>query len=770
MKRIIFVAFFLVYTFLSYSQKVQISGYVSDFSTGEKLIGALIFVGNNVVSTNSFGYYTIECNSADTIKITCTFVGYISENKAFNTNTNQTVNFELKSGIELQEVVVNTQKKQIKEAEMGNINLSISQIKLLPMLGAESDLLKAIQILPGVQGGTEGSSGIYVRGGGIDQNLILLDDVSLYYVNHLGGFISTFNSDAINSVKLVKGSYSARYGGRLSSVLDIRMRDGNQKKITGSYSIGMVTSKFLIEGPLIKDKSSFLISARGFLWGFLYGALTRFIFKETQLTYNFYDFNAKYNTKINDKNKLFISVYFGDDNFIPRVIDVAYGESITFPIKWGNFLTAFRWNKLYNSRLFSNTTLSYTRYRYLNSFKYSDFTKNSKIEQSFNSAINDLTLKYDLQYNFSSNYDIKAGFEEVVHFFKPGNLKTFEKKNDTILIDTLVGNPNITTNEINFYIENQLDFFNFINLNIGLRFSNYFSKKMYFNLEPHLLASFIINDYNSFKISYVQNHQYVHLLTSNTVGMPVDIWVPTTENVKPELANQYSLGYYFSDENYSFSVETYYKKMNNLVSLSEGITVFGVSKDWEKKIETDGNGTSYGLEVFVEKKIGTVSGILAYTYANSTRQFENINNGKPFPFKYDRRHSINAFLSFQINENIDFSLNWTFGTGYPYTLALGRYTYFSQYYNGEIRPNSIYMYSDINEYRMSNFHHLDVAYNISKKLKKGIRTWTISIYNIYNRANAFYYYIRKDDAFGDWHLYQQSLFPIIPSVSYSFKF
>jgi len=770
MKKIFFITIYIICALNLFSQKVQLSGYVSDYNTGEKLIGALVFVNNNVVSTNNFGFYTIESSATDSIKIRCSFIGYVSESITIANNFNNTINFELKSGIELQEVIINSQKTRLKEAEMGSINLSISQIRLLPTLGAESDILKAIQILPGVEGGTEGSSGIYVRGGSIDQNLILLDDVSLYYVNHLGGFISTFNSDAISNVKLIKGSYSARYGGRLSSVVDIRMKDGNQKKITGTYSIGTATSKFLLEGPIKKDKSSFLISARGFLWGFLYGGLSRLIMKNSQITYNFYDFNAKYSTKIDDKNRLYLSFYTGGDQFIPRVLDVTFGESITFPIKWGNFLTALRWNKIYNSKIFSNTTFSYTRYGYSNSFKYSDLTKKTKAEQSFNSAINDLTLKYDLQYNVTNNYNIKTGFEEVVHFFTPGNLKTYEKINDTVYADTLVGNPNITTNEINFYVENQLDFFNFINLNLGLRFSNYFSKKMYYNLEPHLLASIIFNENNSIKLSYVNNHQYVHLLTSNTVGMPVDIWVPSTENVKPEFANQYSLGYYYAAENYNISIETYYKKMNNLVSLSEGITAFGVSKDWEKKIETDGIGTSYGFELLIEKNIGKVTGLIAYTYANSTRQFKNINNGKPFPYKYDRRHSVNAFFSFQINENIDFSLNWTFGTGYPYTLALGKYTFFGVKYNGQILPGNILLYSDINQYRMANFHHLDIAYNISKKVKRGIRTWTISIYNIYNRANPFYYFIRKDDSNGDWHLYQQSLFPIIPTISYSLKF
>lgn len=777
MKKILLVTL-IIFSFLNvFAQKTQISGYVSDIKTGERLIGAVIVdkTNNNSVATNGFGYFTIDCNNSTNIQLQCSFIGYLSETIEITKTESQIINFELKSGIALQQVVVTGNKQIINNTEMGSTNLPISQVKLMPALGGESDILKAIQMMPGVQGGTEGSSGLYVRGGGIDQNLILLDDVPLYYVNHLGGFVSTFNTDAINNAKLIKGSSPARYGGRLSSVLDVRMKDGNMKEISGNYTMSVLTSKFMLEGPIKKDTSSFLISTRGLLWGFVYGALSKILLKDFMINYNFFDVNAKFNHKINDKNRIYLSFYYGDDNFVPRVFTDDKNEKIIFPTRWGNFLTAVRWNKTFNSKLFSNTTLSYTRYRYKNSFQYTDNTAKDYIEQTYFTGINDINAKYELQYYANNYLNFRIGTDGTFHQFNPGFFHTINTLNDTLLLDSTYGNDKISAYELNFFLENNIKIGKHINLNIGARFSNYFVDNIHFPaIEPRVLASFKINSNTSLKASYTRNTQNIHLLTSSTVGMPVDLWVPATKIAEPELSTQYSIGFYqIFKKNLTLSVEGYYKKMNNLISYSEGLSYYGAAQNWEQKIEPNGTGESYGLEILLEKNSGNFTGWIAYTYANTNRQFENINNGKAYPFKYDRRHSLNIVTNYKINEKISLSASWVYGSGYPFTMAIGKYPYLNEENNNSFFYKDFYdiayIYPDRNSFRMRAFHHLDIAANFTKQKKNGVRTWSISIYNVYNRQNPFYYYMDTDQQ-NNWHLYQQSMFPIIPSFGYSFKF
>lgn len=773
MKKIISIVSILFFVLNVYSQKVQISGYVSDSETGERLIGAVItdLTNNNSVSTNSYGFYSIDCPKNKEINFQCSFIGYNQSQEIVKTGQNISLNFNLSSGIVIGEVIVSTDKQKINNTEMGTVSLPISQVKLMPALGGESDILKAIQMMPGVQGGTEGSSGLYVRGGGIDQNLILLDDVPLYYVNHLGGFVSTFNSDALNDVKLIKGSSPARYGGRLSSVLDVRMKDGNMKKITGNASVSLLTSKFMLEGPIKKDTSSFLISARGLLWGFVYAGFSRLVFENFMINYNFYDVNAKYNRIINDKNRVYFSFYYGDDNFVPRVFTEDKDEKIVFPTRWGNFLSSVRWNKTFSSKLFSNTTVSYTRYRYNNSLNYSD--KTDKYNYSYFTGINDLSAKHELQYSATNFLNIRLGADYTFHEFNPGFFSEFSSQKDSVLLDTIYGNDKIYAHEANAFIENKIKIGKFLNLNLGLRFSNYFVDNEHFMaFEPRLLANFKINSTTSVKASFAQNNQNIHLLTSSTVGMPVDLWVPATAIAKPETSTQYSLGLYKIFDKYFFSIEGYYKNMNNLIAYSEGLGHYGAAQNWQQKIETDGKGTSYGIEFLAEKKSGKLTGWLAYTYSNTDRQFENINNGLAYPFKYDRRHTLNIVANYKISEKINLSASWVYGSGYPFTMAIGKYPYIddNEYYPFYREFYDIaYIYPERNSFRMKAFHHLDLGVNFTKEKKKGIRTWSISVYNAYNRQNPFYYYMDTDRQ-GNWHLYQQSMFPIIPSFGYSFKF
>ncbi len=775
MKRIILTSLLTFFFINIYSQNVQIHGYVTDLETGERIIGAIILnkYNNKSVSTNSYGFYSIECQKNVALVLQCSYIGYLSSEIMIDTLNNQEVNFHLKKGILLKQVIITANKEIVNNTDMGTNNLQIYQIKLLPSLGGENDILKAIQLLPGVQSGTEGTSGLFVRGGGIDQNLILLDDVPLYYVNHLGGFVSIFNSDAIKNVKLIKGNFPARYGGRLSSVLDIRLKEGNMKKFSANYTISPLTSKFLIEGPLKKDTSSFLLSVRGLFWGFAYAQLLRIFFNNFTINYNFYDVNMKLNYKLNDKNRLFLSFYYGDDNFIPKVYLENKKEKVEMPTRWGNTLVALRWNTVFSSKFFSNTTLSYTRYRYEKVLKYSDKVLENYNKQDFYTGINDLSLKYEIQY-FAGNYmNFRAGIEAIHHYFEPGAFYSKVIEHDSVLFDSTFGNKNIFSNEVNLFLENRIKLGKYFKFNIGFRFVNYFIDNKDFNaLEPRFILNLKINSKTSIKASFSQNHQNIHLLTGSTVGIPVDLWMPATSIAVPEKAFQYSIGYYrIIADNLILSIESYYKKMSNLISFSEGLDFYGAAQNWEHKIETNGIGSAYGLEVLLKKNIGKLTGWISYAYAKSNRQFDNINNGKPYPFKYDRRNSINIVANYHLNDKVNFSANWVYGSGYPFTFMIGKYIYLVNEHN--LEHNSyydwIYLYPDKNSFRMRAFHHLDIAINFTKQKKRTTRIWSISIYNVYNRHNPFFYFIQEDNK-NKLHLYQQSLFPIIPSVSYSLKF
>ncbi len=780
-KNLILVIIIISFSLFANSQNCTISGYVSDKETGEYLIGANIYATQQQkgVQTNSYGFFSLTLPAQDTVEISVSFIGYNPEIRKIFLTENEVINFELQAGVLINNVVINANSID-RNNEMGNLEIPVKQLNLIPTIGAESDLMKAFQLMPGVQSGNEGSSGLYVRGGSPDQNLILLDDVPLYYVNHLGGFVSIFNTEAINDVSLIKGSFPARYGGRLSSVMDVRMKDGNMKKLSGNFTISSVTSKIYLDGPIKKDKSSFMFSARGFLWGVVYQPLMRVLLQDMSVGYNFYDINAKYNHKINKNNRIYFSFYNGDDNLQFKISDKIIGspEKALYSLKWGNLMTAIRWNKVFSPKIFSNLTFAYTRYRYVSDFSYTNKTdqETEYINYNYNTGINDLSLKYEFDYFVRDFYKIKTGTDFTIHSFNPGISNSVYKINDTIKNNNNVGNKPIMAIENTYYFENELKIGNKFTTNIGLRMSNYFVDNDYFtSFEPRILNRLSLNKNLSVKASYTKTKQNVHLLTSSTVSMPVDIWVPATSVAKPSEAHQFALGIYKSIYNnkIEFSVETYYKKLSNLIAYKEGISYQGASQNWEDKIETAGNGTSYGVELLIQKKHGKATGWIAYTYSKTDRQFDNINNGNRYPFKYDRKHDLSLVLNYKISKNINISGTWVFGTGYPFTLPSGKYPIINDSDGWEgsldfVYNDDVYIWEDRNSRRMRSFHHLDLGANFEKQTKRGSRTWTISIYNVYNRQNPYYYYMRYEKR--EWKLYQQSLFPIIPSISYSFKF
>lgn len=780
----------------SQTEYVTISGYIQNSETGEKLIGATVYDTHSEKGavSNNYGFYSLSIPQNIKTEIVISFVGYNSFKVQLNVQKSQRKDFSIIPGNELAEVVITGGKEKPIEQrrEMSVVKIPIKDIEMLPSLGGETDIIKALQLMPGVQSGNEASSNLHVRGGSPDQNLILLDDVPLYYVNHLGGFVSTFNTDAINDVKLIKGGFPAYYGSRLSSIVDVRMKDGNRNEFHGSGMLGVVASKISVEGPIKKDATSYIVSFRRLLLDLLMRPVTKIAFDGYSTGYHFYDFNAKINHKLSDKDHLHFSAYSGDDVLLLKFKDDRYNNKGRF--KWGNNLLSFRWNHLYGQKLFSNLTLSYTRYRYLtdNEYKENFSGEENSFYRSFSSGIYDAAVKMDFEYFASPNYKLKFGLGSIYHTFAP-SITAFQQEGAGIeAIDTIQGvNIRIRGLEHAAYVENEISIGSRFNSNIGLRFNSYHvNQKDYLSLEPRVMLGYLLTKNLSFKASYSEMQQNIHLLSSTGTGMPIDLWLPATDKARPERSQQWALGIAQSVKEgiFELSVEAYYKKIRNMIAYKPGAGYVGATAEWEDKIEVNGLGKASGLEFLLQKKEGRTTGWIGYTLAKTDRQFININNGNWYPYKYDRRHDISIVVVHRLKENIDMSATWVYGTGNAYTLSLGQYemidyikgSYPRAPYGLESQYVRVELYSDKNAYRMRDFHKLDIGINFRKKKKWGERTWNLSVYNLYNRQNPYYYYFEKDVQYDNegfpiessekLTLKQQSLFPIIPSASYSFKF
>ncbi len=788
---IIFLSPFLLFT-NGYSQKVSISGYVSDAASGEKIIGATITSSDNLdyAISNSYGYYILTLNSSnDSVKLQASFVGFSPSVSTIKPDQNIKIDFALNTKNILDEVIVSAEKSNTyeKRKEMSIVSVPIGKVTVMPSLGGESDLLKSLQLMPGIQAGNEASSGLYVRGGSPDQNLMVIDDVPIYYVNHLGGFVSTFNSDAINSMKLVKGGFPAHYGSRLSSVLDVRMKEGNMKEFHGNGMIGMIASKIMVEGPIKKDTTSYMLSARRFMYDLLTRPLTALASEDgVSVGYNFYDLNAKINHIISSKDRLYLSFYSGGDKILTRQKTQTDLNKMT--LEWGNILGSFRWNHLYSDRLFSNLTLYSTRYRLANNFS-STFTRNDvkeKTTASYWSGIVDLSAKVDFDYFVNQNYKVKFGGTGIFHHFNP-NTTSYQSVENSAAVDTSFGSKKQKGFESAVYLENEISIGTRFFTNIGLRVANYQTQNQnYISYEPRILSTFMIGENTLLKASYSQMNQYIHLLTGSGPNMQNDIWVPVTDVVKPSLSKQFAFGLEKTLKNgeYEVSLEGYHKTMNNLITYKDGVAILSSTSDWQTQVETNGTGKSYGLEFLFQKTKGPVTGWIAYTYSKTTRQFENKNYGRPYPFKYDRTHDISIVYLQKIKSNIQFSATWVYGTGNPYTLAAGKYLMTTGPDNNLNQTSAYYkygqVYNNLNSYRMRAYHKLDVGINFFKSVRLGERKWSINIYNLYNRQNPYYYFLETTGKFdksgkeipgsGKTVLKQQSYFPIIPSFSYSLKF
>jgi len=782
----------------SLAQKYTLSGYVNDSTGGEQLLGASVFISESKdgTATNLYGFYSITL-PAGTYNVIYSYVGYKSKKLTINLQENTTTNINLSSVTKLSEVEITGERSnQIQEkTQMSSINLSMDKVKTLPSFLGEQDVIKTLQLLPGVQSGGEGSSGLYVRGGGPDQNLILLDGVPVYNASHLFGFFSVFNADAINSVELMKGGFPARYGGRLSSVLDIRMKEGNMSEFHGEGSVGIISSKLSLEGPIQKGKTSFIVSGRRTYLDILSRPIISAAARsqgagKIKTGYYFYDLNAKVNHKFSDRSRLFLSAYSGDDRFYLDLTEDytfdgrAYENEINADLVWGNKIAALRWNYMITPKLFSNTTVTYSKYKFSTDAgfkeKYNDENNNpveNSFLQTFYSGIDDVTAKVDFDYMPSPNHFIKFGVGDIYHTFSPGASQT-KLDFDDIKFDSTITSNKIDAHELYAYVEDDFKVGYRLKVNMGL-YATAFTQKdtNFFSLQPRFAARYLIGSKASFKASFATMMQPLHLLTNPTIGLPTDLWLPATNKVPVEYSQQVAVGFARTiAEDYELSIEGYYKTMDNLIEYKDGQSFQVQDESWEEKVEL-GKGWSYGAEVFFEKKVGTVSGWIGYTLSWTQRQFENINFGEVFSYKYDRRHDISFVLTYKPNDEFDIGVVWVYGTGNAYTLGLERYFQFSdniQSHGGQVYLPDVEHIESRNNFRAPSYHRLDVGLNLHKETKWGQRTWSLGLYNAYSRQNPFYIYWGYSDGLisGDSRreLKQLALFPIIPSISYSFKF
>ena len=806
MKLIFPICLFLLFTSICAGQiEFNLNGYITDEKTGETLIGANIYntYSKKGSASNTYGYFSIKVTQGE-ILIICSYIGYRTDSIKLNIASNLKYNFELEPiSDKLDEVTLQHKESNIKSVQSSVISIPIEQIKNMPALLGEKDVLKSIQLLPGVQSGGEGTSGFYVRGGGPDQNLILLDGVNIYHSSHLLGFFSVFNEDAIKNIKLFKGGFPARFGGRLSSVLEINMKEGNMKEWIVEGGMGIISGKISVQGPIKKDKTSILISGRRTWLDLLKEPIIKALEDKININgngnYYFYDINAKINHKFSDTDRLYISFYTGRDDFFGKLIDndswgtitndpadyeTNFIANTTFGLAWENITSSIRWNHIINDKIFSNTTLIYSRYKFDNTITTNNTTSinNIHFDQSetyliessdylYRSGIEDIGIKIDLDYNLNSKHNLKFGGSYIKHNFFPGYMDFFADY-ENFQSDTIITfSKNIKPDDAYLYIEDLFTITNRLSTNLGIHYSLFnVNNKLYQSIQPRVSIRYMTSEQSSLKFSYATMQQNVHLLTNSSFGLPNDMWVPATDLIKPQFSKQISLGYnqYLDENKYEFSLELYYKKMEDLITFSEGTNLLGTNfSSWEERVETGGTGESKGMEIFIKKDIGRLTGWIGYTLSKSTRQFLNINLGNEYPYKFDRRHDLSIVSSYNINNNLNINATWVYGTGNAITMPIAQYlllngSNFVEYFD----------YGEKNEFRMQPYHRLDIGLNFTKEKKWGERTWTFSIYNLYNRKNPFFIYLQDEleDGVTQKQAKQLSLFPILPSIRYNFKF
>ena len=758
---------------LGQSSRFTISGYVKEATSNELLPGVTVYIPslNTGVITNNYGFYslTLESGSYDLVY---TFIGFEGVKMTVNLDQDMVIDQFLKSSvIALDEVVVSAelQEKVSESTQMSVLKLTTKSVESIPAFMGEKDVMKVLQLMPGVQSGSEGNSGLYVRGGGPDQNLLILDDAIVYNANHLFGFFSIFNGDALKSVELYKGGFPARFGGRLSSVIKMDMKDGNKEEMHGKVGVGLISSSLLLEGPISKGKTSFLVSGRRTYIDALIAPLNN---TSDRSGYYFYDLNAKVNHEFSSEDKLYVSGYFGRDTFYAKNKNQGFDARLG----WGNASSTVRWNHQFSKKIFSNTSLIFSKYNFAIRSEEDDFYD---YELKYSTSIRDFGFKYDVDYFPSINHAIKLGVASTAHQFIPQALVVRGEGADPIDSQT-----EFNTVESAIYIEDDMRLFNKLNVNFGFRISHFVHKdKKYFKLEPRIALAYVLPNYFSIKSSFASMNQYIHLLSNSGIGLPTDLWVSSTDRVKPQSSNQFAVGLAKDlSGNIAVTLEVYAKKSKNVISYREGASFLVLddpesaeSVSWEDNITT-GNSESYGIELFIQKKAGDFNGWVGYTLSKTEHQFEELNFGKKFLARYDRRHDISAVGIYTISDEVTLSGTWVYGSGNNFSLPVRTF----RTARDPLHDDSSYViipdeFDDIerrNNFRAEAYHRFDISLRKSRKKTWGVRTWEFSLYNAYSRKNPFFYFRQTKNARGisEGILKRITLFPLLPSISYSFEF
>lgn len=772
-----------------------INGFVEDSRTGEKLIGATIYSTQLQVGTvtNQYGFYSLT-TVKDTLGLMVTYIGYEPQRLTLKDKESRQINIKLTPTNTLQEVEVTENMPGLQEqTQMSKVNVALSQVKTMPRVLGEADVLRSIQAMPGVSGGMEGSSAINVRGGSPDQNLILLDGTPVYNATHLFGIFSVFNPDIIKNVDLYKGAFPARYGGRLSSVVDISMKDGNMHSYQGEASIGLLASRAMLEGPIIKGKTSFIVTARRTYADLLVKDVAREqmnLGKEGSFFAYFYDANIKINHIFSPRDRIFLSAYGGQDQAsIHRNMQFdsinnqpkRYKELMDFELGWGNAAYALRWNHIFSPRLFSNVTLNYSRFLFRTEYNYDfeamDIAEKDNMYGLYYSKIEDAGAKIDLDFRPNPTHAMRFGGQATFHGFHPG-ITSFKSSTDGRQItDTTYNDQKNKGLELALYMEDDWQIGDSMYLNLGVHASGFIVPgNTYISVQPRLGFRYLLPRKWALKLSFTRMTQYIHLLTNNATFMPTDLWVAATDKVEPMHSKQVAIGLAKTskDNRYEISVEGYTKSMNNVIEYVENSSDFqSATSRWEENVIV-GRGWSYGMELLLQKKTGTFKGWIGYTLSRSERAFPNVNQGRVFPYKYDRRHDIEVVLSQQLGKKWELSANWQFATGLPLSLPVGSYEQITEptpnFPPSTQTPGEVDVVSDRNFLRMQNTHRLDVSATRTKQRKKTTHVLTFGFMNAYNQQNPFFYYYSRDEQTRKRQLTMLSIVPILPSIAYTIKF
>lgn len=753
---ILVIIFLTVSSLTAQKHEAVVSGKVFDKKTGEVLIGAAVYdeISKAGTITNELGYYSLKFPSLPA-RISVLYMGYSTQTFLPDTIPVCKNFFLSPTDKQLEEVVVSSVVKNVQKAQVSSFMIRKTELLAMPSLAAESDLNQFLQLTPGVSCAGDGNSNLYVRGGGHDQNLFLLDDMPLFHVAHFGGFFSTFNTDIINSATLYKGGFPARHGGRLSSVVDVHTYEGDQYDFNGKATLGLLFSKLSLNGPIIKGKTSYSLSVRKNTLNYLD------IISEENIDFNFYDANLKVNTALNENNKIYFSLYAGNDLFGFHSGTDSTGI-MKKRISWGNLAGSIRYNRIFSPSLFGNFIVGHSNYHFNEYYlmKLDNITDEEGIHYNndFKSNISCEFAKAHFEYNIRNGLKIFTGWELNWYRFTPGNAHIIRQYPGMTTIDRNFGYIKSFSVENNLFGELIFDNIYGFSGNIGFRPSILSTKsKSFFSLQPRISLSYSPFKNVQLKSSYTQINQAFHVLTSTGSGFASDYRIPVLDIAPPSVSNQFVLGAEYKPGNkYEFSAEVYTKFMNNLVMKKSGVRYTLDYESWEKTIETDGKGHSKGLELLARKVRGKFTGWVGFTWQKSTRRFTNINNGNPFPFDYDRTFEWDCYGQYSFSNKTSIGITWTYATGIPANIPEWRYS--------DIENNFVFIYNGYNGSRQKDYHRLDISLHI--KGKRG--DWNFSILNVFNRRNTYYYEVLINN--NQPELKEFSLYTIIPSLSYTFKF